>query len=100
MKLLFGPFLSLITLLAANGCSTFNTPSLAFTPTVPASRNGLVLIVQADSLEVWATESDRQTAQNILAAIREHSKQICATLETECQFPIVVEVYPDQAGFD
>ncbi len=33
-------------------------------------------------------------------AIQSHSEGICKSLQTRCQFPVVVELYPDQASFD
>jgi hypothetical protein len=83
--------LGLIAIWIITACST---------PSSTESRNGLVLLANDDSRSVWATEADRQTARDILASIQKSSKIICNDLQTECQFTIEVEVYPDQASFD
>ena len=57
-------------------------------------------MIDTASLEMWSLESDRQTAQDIFTVLEKNSKQVCTALETECRFPVVVEVYPDQASFD
>lgn len=69
-------------------------------PTENIPSNELFLIPEADSLAMWATEADRQTAQDILTAMQANSEQVCADLQTACEFPIRIEIYPDQASFD
>ena len=66
----------------------------------PTSNNELMLMARTDTFTVWATEADRQTAQDILVAIQSSSGQVCADLQTACQVSITVEVYPDQTSFD
>jgi hypothetical protein len=66
----------------------------------PTSTNELLLMARTNPFSVWATEADRQTAQDILVAIQSGSGQVCADLQTACQVPIKVEVYPDQISFD
>jgi hypothetical protein len=92
--------LSLAAISILTGCNTSRPVSLTSTPASIPFRNGLIPIVQIDSLSVWATEKDRQPAQDIQTAIQSSSKGICESLQTGCQFPVVVELYPDQAGFD
>ena len=70
------------------------------TPSTQASLAELVLVAQAESISVWATETDMQTAQDILVAVQAGSAHICAELQTSCEFPIKIEVYPNQASFD
>ncbi len=84
-------YLGLITIWITAACNG---------PSSKESINGLTLLANDGSRSVWATEADRQTAQDILGAIKKSSKQICDDLQTECQFSVVVEVYPDQASFD
>lgn len=57
-------------------------------------------MIDMASLKIWSSESDRQAAHDIFNALEKNSKQICTALETECKFPVVVEVYPDQVSFD
>lgn len=66
----------------------------------PTSIHELFLIARTNTFSIWATEADRQTAQDILVAIQSSSDQICADLQTACQFPVTVEIYVDQASFD
>jgi RNA polymerase sigma-70 factor (ECF subfamily) len=86
-------FSSLVTFLILTGCQDS-------TPLPAPYRNGLIQVIQNDSLSVWATEADRQAAQDVHAAIQSYSEEICASLQTQCRFPVTVELYPDQAGFD
>lgn len=65
-----------------------------------ASHSGLTRIVDEDALTVWATEGDRQTAQDVAQAVRLDWERVCADLQTACEFRVVIEIYPDQAGFD
>jgi hypothetical protein len=66
----------------------------------PISTNELFLVSQSDTFSVWAAEADKQTALDILAAIRTGSGQVCMDLQTDCQFSVMVEIYPDQSSFD
>jgi RNA polymerase sigma-70 factor (ECF subfamily) len=99
----------LITLLLAGvllGCTTGAartiTPGhLAVTVTsTQDSVTGLTLVIEASKLTVRAAESDRRTAQDVAQAIRAEAEDICAELQTPCQFSTVVEIYPDQTSFD
>jgi hypothetical protein len=98
----------------AQFCSIFKNPGILFSlglvticlttacngASAKESINGLTLLAKDGSRSVWATAADRQTAQDILGAIKKNSTQVCDDLQTECQFTVVVEVYPDQASFD
>ncbi|MGE5374473.1 MAG: hypothetical protein ACM3XO_05395 [Bacteroidota bacterium] len=91
--------LSLALLLAGSSCS--NRSAIPFNPVLATqASNGLILIQESDSHAIWAAQTDRQTARDILAALQANSEQICADLQTKCRFPVLVEVYPDQASFD
>lgn len=93
-------FLSLVYFPVVTGCSNSNVTKSAAPPSPSAIKNGLTQIVGSESTEVWATEADRQTAQDILTALQNNSEQICAVLNAKCLFPVIVEIYPDQGSFD
>ena len=60
----------------------------------------MIQTIDVDSLSVWATEKDRQPARDIQMVIQSNAGEICESLKTRCRFPVVVELYPDQASFD
>jgi hypothetical protein len=66
----------------------------------PILTNELFLVSQSGTFSVWAAEADKQTALDILAAIQTGSRQVCMDLQTDCQFSVMVEIYPDQSSFD
>ncbi len=93
-------FLNLITLFIYSGCVSVNAAVPTSTSTSIPSRHGLHLLIEANQTSIWAEEADRQTAQDVFSALQANSMQICKMIQTECRFPLVVEIYPDQASFD
>lgn len=87
--------LGMVILFVVSGCSKGTS-----VPATTTSTNGLSLMAEADSLSVWATEADIKVAQAVVSILQENAEQVCGLLQTACQFPVTVEVYPDQASFN
>jgi hypothetical protein len=92
--------LNMILSFICMGCVNLDATALAYTPTPLPSQHGLNIVLESKSIAIWATEADRQTARDIFSAIEANAEQICTTLQTECQFPLLIEIHPDQASFD
>jgi hypothetical protein len=54
----------------------------------------------ADSIHVTGPGVSPDVLSDIDAALREGAPQICAALGIDCDFPVQVEVFADQAAFD
>lgn len=91
---IFQKILCLCSLVIAVSCNGIDS-----TP-VEKTRPDLILMESAEHLSAWAAEADRQTAEGVIASLQENTERICNDLQTPCQFPVVIEIYPDQETFD
>lgn len=87
--------LAVILLCVLPGCGRRPSTSAA-----SLSTDKLTLMNKSASITVWATAVDRQAAKDVFAALQVNSEQICAALQTACEFHTTVEIYPDQPSFD
>jgi hypothetical protein len=96
--------LNLLVLVAAACGQTHDpragTAATATTSAAPAAHNGLQTLITNDVLTVWATDADRQAAEDVAAALVKERSRVCDELLAPCAFAAVVEIYPSQASFD
>jgi hypothetical protein len=91
--------------LVAAACGRARQPHAGPTAPAPASatapaRNGIQPLVANDALTIWAAAADRQTAEEVAAALVKDRSRVCDELLAPCAFATVVELYPSQASFD
>jgi hypothetical protein len=73
---------------------------LILTRSIQASNGMPQPAVRTGNLIVFDESTDHRAAEDVARALRAQRETICAQLQIECSFPIVVELFPSQASFD
>lgn len=90
-----------VMVLAAAGCAAPSPPTApAATATANPTSIPTASPTPAIDLTIVAPEVPPAVRRDVEAAVQSAAPGICAALLIPCDFPVTVEIYPDQAAFD